>query len=250
MKRFGGRVSQGAIERFLAQHAALERRNMEIAQKASHSERSYVELGRAYNLTRERIRQIVKLYEPAEYKKRREAWKKRKKIVDYGPCPKCGEAKSRPNRRLKLQYRLVDPEGRCCMACRKKLYNRKITLHCRCGRENVMPMGRLLFFQNRGEYKRVRLRAGGKRAIYVCQPCWSKRAKRVERAETPKITLVCRCGTKREISLRALLCLKDRGEYVSARLAADGKTGTFVCLLCYRATRKSARARSRSYSGR
>jgi hypothetical protein len=130
------------------------------------------------------------------------------------------------------------------MTCRKKLYQRKIILRCRCGRNNTMPVGKLLCFQKKGEYKTVRLRPDGNSGTFVCQSCWRKG---VGRPERPMITLVCRCGRKRKMSLRALLCIKDRGGYKSARPAADGKTGPYACLPCHTVAMNRARARAKSH---
>ena len=135
----------------------LKKRNTEIAGNAARSGRTYADLAEEYHLTRERVRQIVALLEPEAYLRRHEAWKKRKKIVDYGLCPKCGTAKRlrdvRPRRRI---YR-VDPEGRFCLACVRRMSRRTMTLRCRCGRKKQMASGRLLNLLRPGRYKNVRL---------------------------------------------------------------------------------------------
>jgi DNA-binding Lrp family transcriptional regulator len=52
------------------------------------------------------------------------------------------------------------------------------------------------------------------------------------------IILECRCGRKSKIKWGKLLYRKSRGGYKKARMSADGETGTYVCLSCYRANRR------------
>ena len=239
MKPYKGSVPRRMTDKFAAERAALKTRNIAIAQKAVRGGKSYSELAREYHLSRERIRQIVEFLNPVAYRQRGEAWKKRKKIENYGLCPKCGAVKGKRDIRPRRRAVLVDPEGRYCMACVRKMSKQKVTLLCRCGRKRPIPAGMLLYLISQGRYKSVRLSPDGKTGTYLCLPCYRTDPRK---PEAPSITLACRCGRKRKMSLRALLCIKDRGGYKSARPAADGKTGTYVCLLCYRATRKSARS--------
>ena len=162
-KRFSGYTSD--------ELAGFKSRNVEIAESAIRGGKKFSEVAKEYNLTRERVRQIVKLMNPEAYLKRREDRRNRKKTMQYDRCAECGRGKSRWGSTPSRKYCHVDPEHLYCGSCRKAKYQREITLVCRCGRKSKIMWGWLQYRKSRGEYKSARLSANGKTGTYVCPTC-------------------------------------------------------------------------------
>lgn len=138
---------------------SLSTRDLDIIHRVTVLGKFYSEVGKIYNLSRERVRQIIKNSEPN--------WKRPYK---YPICTNCGK----PRRKSEVQIRHpgFDKEIKLCSKCRSTLRQTLIELTCSCCAKKVSKDVSYLFHIR--NHVNLTFDLKDRTGIYLCRPCFYK----------------------------------------------------------------------------